>query len=83
MTNWLILKIEPKFFHNPEPPPSEVGLLDSLPDEVRQRFPFDPPIDYPNEQAAQEAAKEAAQEMLVFMDGMLDDFHADNAIVTK
>ncbi|KAL5968981.1 Adenylate kinase 7, partial [Taenia solium] len=62
---------------------SEVALIDSLPEEVQRRYPFYPPLKWANERELEEMAKKAGQELREFVDGMVDDFHAKDHIVTK
>ncbi|VDK21671.1 unnamed protein product [Taenia asiatica] len=62
---------------------SEVALIDSLPEEVQRRYPFYPPLKWANERELEEMAKKAGQELREFVDGMIDDFHAKDHIVTK
>ncbi|VDM23716.1 unnamed protein product [Hydatigera taeniaeformis] len=63
--------------------PSEVPLMNSLPEEVQRRFPFYPPLKWTNERELEEMANKAAQELREFVNGMIDDFHAEDHIVTK
>ncbi|CDS37903.1 adenylate kinase 7 [Echinococcus multilocularis] len=63
--------------------PSEASLIDSLPEEVQRRYPFYPPLKWANEWELEEMAKKAGEELREFVDGMIDDFHANDHIVTK
>uniref|UniRef100_A0A5K3FQA5 Adenylate kinase n=2 Tax=Mesocestoides corti TaxID=53468 RepID=A0A5K3FQA5_MESCO len=64
-------------------PPSEVSLIDSLPEEVQQRYPFYPPVRWKDEDELVKMANEAKTELIDFINGLLDDFHVEDHIITK
>ncbi|VUZ43682.1 unnamed protein product, partial [Hymenolepis diminuta] len=62
---------------------SELKLLDTLPKEVRNRFPFYPPLKWENKQELEKMAKDAEVELRKFIEGMKDDYHAEDHIVIE
>ncbi|VDO16405.1 unnamed protein product [Rodentolepis nana] len=62
---------------------AELKLLDTLPEEIRARFPFYPPLKWEDREELKKLAEDSEAELRNFIRGMKDDYYVEDHIIVE